>query len=377
MNTGALSPATLFPNCTVAEWLTGGRQWQGIPAVEVTEKGRLFAAWYSGGKTEEPGNIVVIEKSDDDGKTWTDGLLIVHHDDPKVRCFDEAMWIDPCGRLWCFWTQSEDKFDGRDGVWCTVCTGPDADSLIFSSPRRIADGLMLNKPIVKKDGEWLLPVALWAIDVNASMPVSDPHPELNDRRMANVYSSKDNGQTFTFVGGADVPQRSFDEHMVVELNDGRLWMLVRTTYGIGQAFSSDGGKTWADIGESGHSGPNSRFYIGRLKSGKLLLINHINPTYTTAKTSWSRRDNLCALLSDDDGKTWTGILPIDVRNQVSYPDVKQVKDGSIYVIYDYQRYGEREILLAKITEEDILAGQLVSKGSYLRRLVNKLAVSCN
>lgn len=62
---------------------------------------------------------------------------------------------------------------------------------------------------------------------------------------------------------------------------------------------------------------------------------------------------------------------LDDRTPVTYPDMTEDDAGNIYVTYDFDRYGESEILMAKITEEDILWGKLVSESSYLRRLVNK------
>ena len=44
---------------------------QDMRRIEVTDKGRIFAAFYSGGTKETYGNFVVLEKSDDNGKTWT------------------------------------------------------------------------------------------------------------------------------------------------------------------------------------------------------------------------------------------------------------------------------------------------------------------
>ena len=363
-----MTPAHLYAHTDRPEWKAAGRQWQGIPAIERTAKGRLYACWYSGGKTEEPGNIIVVEKSDDDGKTWSDGFYTVAHDDPEVRCFDPALWIDPKGRLWLFWTQSWMKYDNRDGVWAAICDDPDAENVVFGAPRRLMNGLMLNKPIVTKKGEWLFPAALWSRSFEKAL---EDHPELRDEELANVYASLDAGETFERRGGVDMPERAFDEHCLVELNDGRLWMTVRTTYGIGQAFSSDGGRTWENIGPSGHTGPNARFFVRRLKSGRLIMVNHLNPSYQTSPQTWNARNNLVAMLSDDDGKTWKGALVLDTRNEISYPDGVQADNGDIYVIYDFERYGAREILMAVFTEEDILEGRLVSPRGRLRQRVNQ------
>ena len=368
MTDPALQPAKVWYQHGDPQYLTAGRRWQGIPSLEKTDGGRIFVCWYSGGVTEAPGNVVLCEKSDDDGRSFTDGLILVRHEDPGIRCFDPTVWIDPERRLWLFWTQSRGTYDGRAGVWAIGCDSPDEDPLAFTAPKRIANGLMLNKPTVRRNGDWLLPVTLWSPEF---MPPSEDHPELKEETLAFLYVSRDGGETFVRTGGVDMPRRAFDEPMVVELQDGTLWFLIRTQDGIGQAFSRDGGMTYERIGFSGHTGPNSRFFIRRLRSGRILLVNHVNPTYQTDPKPWNIRNNLMAMLSEDDGKTWVGGLMIDTRPGVSYPDGTEDADGRIYLTYDHDRYGEREILMAVFTEDDILAGQLVSPASRFRVLVSR------
>ena len=76
-------------------------------------------------------------------------------------------------------------------------------------------------------------------------------------------------------------------------------------------------------------------------------------------------------VSEDDGKTWRGGLMLDTRDEVSYPDGTEDENGRIRIIYDWQRFNAREILMASFTEEDVLAGMLVSEGSQLKQLVNR------
>ena len=87
--------------------------------------------------------------------------------------------------------------------------------------------------------------------------------------------------------------------------------------------------------------------------------------------SWKGRSHITALLSEDDGATWPYHLLLDERNEVSYPDAKEAADGYLYITYDWERVRQREILLARITEEDIRAGKIKDPGSRLRVLVNK------
>lgn len=353
----ALQPPRLIFTSSESRHADSGRFWQGIPSLERTDNGTLYVIFYSGQKTEESGNFAVVMRSGDNGQNWISPWLIVEHDDPAVRVYDPNVWQDPLGRLWLFWAQSYDKYDGRAGVWAAVTEQPDAVSPRWSEPRRIANGIMMNKPAVLADGTWLLPCAVWA-----SYPGGEDHPELQEERFSNVYASTDQGATFTRRGGADIAERSFDEHMVVELRDGRLWMLVRTRYGIGQSFSSDGGASWTSGTDSGLGGPCSRFFIARLRSGRLLLVNHVD---------FTGRNNLAALLSDDDGKTWPHRLLIDERDHVSYPDAVEAEDGRILVVYDRDRYGQREILLASLTEADILAGRATDPRSWLQQVINR------
>lgn len=97
MNQDTMTPAGVYLNHDMPEYLSNGRIWQGIPGIERTEKGRI----------------------------------LVEHDDSEVRCFDPAIWIDTKGRLWLFWAQSHGMYDV---VWASVADAPDAEKLFFGEP---------------------------------------------------------------------------------------------------------------------------------------------------------------------------------------------------------------------------------------------------
>ena len=350
---------------SLRKYETGQRIWQGIPSIEVTAKGRIFACWYSGATKETLGNYCVLVKSDD-GANFSEPIAVTEYG-MEHRCFDPCLWIDPLGRLWFTWSVQPDN-----GLYAVVCEEPDAEDLVWSPVRYIGHDVMMNKPIALTTGEWLFPLAVWGFEGAEKCFGYNPAEE----KGSFVYKTSDNGQTFQRMGAADVDRRSFDEHMVVELRDGRLIMLVRTAYGIGRSYSWDRGKTWSRGENAGLGGPCSRFHICRLKSGRLLLVNHVN---------FQGRNNLTVQLSEDDGKTWNCGLLLDGRNDVSYPDVKEAEDGFIYIVYDRERGGyksnleeamesAREILYAKVTEVDILAGELVNEGSKLKQIINKLGM---
>ena len=335
------------------------RLWQGIPSIEVSKKGRIFLTYYSGGTKEEVGNFCILSQSDD-GEHFED-IAITFQD--GARCYDPCLWIDPLGRLWFTWAVDPDR-----AVWASVCDDPDACNLVWSEPKRIGREVMMNKPTVLSTGEWIFPIAVW----NVLGPIVQQSDE--KEKLAFAYKSIDNGKSFERLGGCDMPKRSFDEHMILELEDGRLAMYVRTTYGIGVSYSYDRGKTWTKGENSGLRGPCSRFFIRRLSSGRILQINHYNNV---------GRSHLTAMLSEDDGKTWPYKLLLDERANVSYPDATENEDGYIYITYDRERgafldsldkvyASAREILVAKITENDIINGSLTSEGGYLKKVASKL-----
>jgi hypothetical protein len=364
----AKDPALLPPAVNTApgpHYADNARRFQGIPGIERAPNGRLWALWYAGGPDEPgegPGNYVVLVTSGDNGQRWSKPKLVIDPAGP-VRAYDPCLWLDPLGRLWLFWAQSYNWWDGRSGVWAIVTANPADEQPAWSAPRRLCNGIMMNKPTVLTSGEWLLPAAVWERPADKRTGPARCH-DLRDENSANVIVSSDRGATWTLLGRAIVPKRVFDEHMIVERRDGSLWMLVRTSYGIGESVSTDRGRTWSPGRPSGIPHVNARFFIRRLSSGKLLLVTHRPPDQKT-------RSHLTAHLSDDDGRTWRGGLLVDERKGVSYPDGVQAPDGTIHLIYDYNRTKDRQILMATFTEDDVAAGQWQSAQARQRVVINQ------
>jgi len=338
------------------------RYWQGIPSIALSKAGKVFIAFYSGGVTEQPGNYCLLLRSADGGITFQDPIAVAHHGSNE-RCYDPALWLDPLGRLWFIYSTTPDF-----QVWAAICDDPDADVLSWHTPRPIGYDVMLNKPIVTRDGAWLFPMAVWREGIQVW------EKSFRKNGLSYAFESRDEGETFQCIGGADVPNRWFDEHMFIEMRDGSLKVMVRTANGIGTASSFDGGKTWTPEEDGCIAGPCSRFHLRRLASGSILLINHYQ---------FDGRNNLAAMLSDDEMKSWSHVLMLDERKNISYPDADVDKEGNIFITYDRERgafydpnkdysNSAREILLAKITEDDIRAGRLVSPGSFLKYPVSAL-----
>lgn len=336
------------------------RKFTGISSLAITESGTLWAVWYAGvSPHEDENNYVVVANSKDHGSSWNEVLVIDPDEDGPVRAFDPEVWVDPDGKLWVFWAQGingkiQVEMDGNiAGVWAITTNNGDQSDPEWTKPQRITDGVMMCKPTVLNNGEWLLPVSTWYLTENS----------------AKTVVSTNRGKSWTVKGACHVPEkiRTFDEHMIVEKDDGSLLLWARTKSGIGESTSTDGGQTWSKIKQSEVEHPSARFFIRRLSSGNLLLVKHGPIVKRTG------RSHLMAFLSQDDGKTWSKGLLIDERPSVSYPDGQQTKDGTIYVTYDYSRTGEQKIYLTSFKEEDVLSSnydQSIIKVFNNRKLIS-------
>ncbi|MAX24626.1 MAG: hypothetical protein CMJ19_08995 [Phycisphaeraceae bacterium] len=375
MNTPNVNdPALLAPKVYIRQFpdTLKPRQFQGIPGIACTSDQTLWATWYGGGNNEGPDNYIMLANCPKDGQ-WSEPWLIVRHDVPNVRAFDPTLWVDPQGRLWLFWAQTEvgrklgdsqndgdgapdtnSIWDGRGGVWGICCENPTQQPEVWQEPHRFCHGIMMNKPTVDEAGNWLMPASIWNLK---------PYDPAIDESQRGPTVTICDGKTLDAQMQATpghVPDLVFDEHHVLTMKDGRWGMWIRTLSDqrLGAvSYSSDRGKSWSDAQLCSIPCPNSRFYVGRLKSGALLLISHhITDTVRQSDNKWPARSHLTAWVSDDEGQTWLGELLIDEREQVSYPDVDIADDGTIHVIYDYQRYKDRQILYVALTEDHIRQG---------------------
>lgn len=340
----------------------------GIPSVAVAANGRLWATWYgsnTGG--EDSNNYCTLATSCDGGKTWKDVLVADPDGEGPLRAFDPEVWVSPENRLFWIWTERASVLQAKadhPNAGCLadpkkdrlMCAEFPADGEIagpYPVPRQIARGVMMCKPEVLEDGTWLFPVAHWY-----------------EAPSACFYASTDKGATFRLRGGITLPKknRSYDEHSVAQLKSGGLLSFQRASKGtnIFESVSHDGGKTWSPAKPARIRHASTRHFLKRLSDGRLLLVKNGDVDEDCG------RRKLKAFISDDDGESWKGGLLLDERVEVSYPDGDQGRDGRIYVVYDRDRLGAQEVLMASFTAADVLAGKIVDRGGMLKKRITSL-----
>lgn len=355
------APPMLVPQPGTTEgYACAKRTCTGVPSVAVTPGGRLWAAWYSGTTPGEiiercPHSYVVVSTSGNGGDTWHEVLAIDPDGAGPMKAFDPQPWVDPDGKLWIFWHHSEFR-----NAWAMTADDAEKEDPEWSEPRKITSGIMMNKPTVLSNGDWL-----FAVNERKTGTVS----------VEKALVSSDRGRTFHVKGRQEIDYelRPY-EPMIVERKDHSLWMLIRTVKGIADTVSTDGGATWNGVHIQAINHTASRFFITRLQSGRLFLVKHMGMDVDVEAVERKfHRSELMAFLSDDDGKTWSGGLMIDSRNGVSYPDGQQTADGTIYLIWDYMRSSAQEIYMTTFREEDVLAAteEASARVEANRKLVSK------
>ncbi len=192
--------------------------------------------------------------------------------------------------------------------------------------------------------------------------------------ICSVYSD-DEGKTWKRSNWIDIGGHGHHdgsmEPTLVELSDGRLLMLIRTSLDqFWQAISENDGKYWRIIQPSGIQASNSPGYLLRLSNGKLVLVwNQLNPEgrvfqksdlsqHTEFPSSW-HREELSIAFSDDDGKTWTKpvVFARQPGGQLSYPYLFERQPDELWIIpgFAFQKMWKEPLpLKMKINVEKFL-----------------------
>lgn len=363
---GATLPAAaLLPRVNFApgpEYADANRCFGIASSIARTPGGRLWCGFTSGGNGEGQLNYGLVVRSGDDGVTWSPPVIVFDaHDEGLIRSDHVTVWTAPTGALWILWSRYPTYLNGPgSSLWCIISENPDAAEPRWSAPRKLADGQnLLTTPTVLADGTWIFPTGCWNRGASPSRPLI----------------SRDQGVTFELGGPLHAVQDpDFDEYMIVERADRRLVIFNRHTDSFLQCESADGGRSWTRQEPNGIRHTNSRFVFMKLASGNWLLVKQGRLDWISdaqeERTTQRGRSHLTAYISGDEGRIWRGGLLLDER-ECSYPFGCQAGDGTIYVSYERNRWRQPEILFARFTEADVLAGKAVSPQAALRWLVNK------
>lgn len=219
----------------------------------------------------------------------------------------------------------------------------------WTEPARIYEGYCgaLQGVFQLKSGRIIAPFADWLPGVPTTPPTG---PSVTTA----VYSD-DGGRTWQRSParltapcheGANMSNYGACEPTLIELKDGRVWMLIRTQDGyLYESFSNDG-VNWSVAKRSRFHSSNSPAFPIRLPDGRLVVFwNNAEHSQRVGKDGvYSGRDALHAAISSDEGKTWRGFRevyrdatrngspPKDGDRGTAYPHATVTKSGEILLV---------------------------------------------
>lgn len=295
--------------------------------------------FYGAGKP----NTVVI-KSKDGGKTWSD---------PEVVFKDHQAWIYPV-------RVSVDQVGNlhmlllRHGAWDMLHTMSKDRGKTWSERKVIAGGKLgaVFKLVHLKSGRML-----------SAFHRVRKKPGMGLCGVTCVYSD-DSGKTWTqstdYLHVPMLDNNPFSalgavEPKVIQLKDGRLWMLIRSQTGKQyESYSRDEGATWSKATPSVFHSSCSPAEFLRLPDGRMVLswCSNSQPSKEVFGHIYINRDALHMAISEDDGLTWRGFREVYLsphRNGginapggtdfgTAYPFMRFTKQGKI-ILHAGQGHG--------------------------------------
>ncbi len=259
-----------------------------------------------GGNTEPlPANRVFLTRSHDEGKTWSPMQPI----DLGVKAKDANAALVPSelmvyGRRCTMFVATH---DGTFANWKEWMTHSDDSCRTWSAlrpaPGRLHDRTFIRNHIITRDGRIMLPFQHY-LRVAETRDISKGRrfsPTTNPRN--GVLMSEDGGKTWTEHGDIRIsPNDNYHgwaESNIVELNDGRIGMIIRAD-GLGgvlyYAESKDGGRTWPEFArKTTIPNPGSKATLYPLGGDAVAMLHNPNPRHRSPLALW---------VSFDGMKTW-------------------------------------------------------------------------
>ena len=320
---------------TVYHAKDGGYFVHRIPALLATSKGTLlaFCEARSGSASDSAPTDIVMRRSLDNGKTWTQAQVVAHFpgftagnptpvEDRKTGVIWLLMTANPSGLTEKEIDQRSPK--GARTVWITHSSD---DGVHWAAAREITASTK------RPNWTWYATGPGNGIQLaNGRLVIPCDHKVAGTNAMySHVIYSDDDGKTWE-IGGSAGPETN--ESAVAQLADGSLLLNMRSYAGRHQratALSHDGGRTWSPV----HLDPTLiepvcqasmvRYGLaGKADTDSLLFSN---PADT------ERRDRMTVRLSYDGGKTWP-VARVVYEGPSAYSSLAVLKDGTIGLLYE-------------------------------------------
>ena len=271
------------------------------------------------------GGRSMLTRSGDGGKTWS-----------KPKTILDLKWDDgPCGLLRC----DDGTLVCTIGVQASWYGYPEAPAHFKKelgglntaqcSIRSTDNGKTWSKPVfLKRPGTFYERSHVQLVQLSDERILWPTYfmKKGSGKLGGAIHQSKDRGKSWSLLSvierkgnSADTASSSaanIDEPAIAQLPDGRLFLVCRPDGG--RFFSKDNGKTWRHDGRLVTQGKFKAPRVFALKDGTIVIV----ATY----------GNLRVWLGHNNGREWTGPLPLDTSSY-GYPGGMKLADESLLVSY--------------------------------------------
>lgn len=215
----------------------------------------------------------------------------------------------------------------------------------WSQPKCIFEGYVgaLNGVAQLSSGRIVLPQQYW-VEGSKCAPPTGCHVVTTNYSDDAGKAWKLSSAKLTAPCYADYPGSNYGacEPVILELKDGRAWMLMRTQTGsLYESFSRDG-VHWSQAEATRFCSSNSPASLLRLPDGRIVVFwnNCENPSRVNGLAIYTNRDALHAAISDDEGKTWCGYREVVRDPKRNEPPPKRGDRGTAYPFSTATRNGK-------------------------------------
>jgi len=303
-----------------------------IPALVTAPNGNLIAAIDervpSCGDLKWSKDInIVVRRSMDNGKTWTDIETIVDYPFGKSAS-DPSMIVDDVSNEVFLFYNFMDLDKEKDVYYLHVMKSSD-NGITWSEPVDITSQVARSE----WHNDFKFITSGRGIQTRSGKLL---HCMVNLDNGMHVFGSNDHGQSWFLI---DTPIKPGNESKIAELSDGS-WMINSRSNGKGLRYvhiSSDEGKTWETWPEPMLIDPGCNASFIRYTSiedgydkNRLLFAN--------AKMGKDRK-NMTVRLSYDEGKTWTEGKTIYPGGS-AYSSLSILKNGDIALFFEKDNHKE-------------------------------------
>jgi sialidase-1 len=310
--------------------------------IVVLKDGSLLAAWsdfYGGSRDDAPARISAA-KSTDGGRTWSPRWTI-QENNGKTNVMSVTLLRSKSGDLLFFYLQKNSLTELKGYVRRSTDEGQTWGEPTLITPEPGYHVMNNARVIQLRSGRLLAPIAttlqVWT---------------KNDGFKTVVYYSDDDGRSWK---RSDVfltaPKRGAMEPGLIERKDGSVLQIIRTQMGqIWHSVSSDEGLTWTEAKPWTIEAPEAPSTLVRdPATGTWLLVWNPNVVWGDPEKTvlganhGGRRTPLAAMVSHDEGKTWSKRkdLEPDPETTYAYTSVTFHEGRALLSYYSFPNGGRR------------------------------------